>query len=297
MPAAYFHEQCALRALELLPQGDSDRIVAELPAYLIGSLGPDLLFFNGILPPFRSHKPNHTGVALHAQGGHIMAKELLRQGAQAGQAARAWALGYLCHWASDAAVHPYILSRSGEFPYAHGLLEMGADTQLYQLSAQGVPRQMLSLEQIGAAQERQIAGFFCAALRAVLPGRAIGERRMRAIIADARRLHRVLYSPDGKRFGRFARLERMLGKPGLITCHMPPPTVEGDPLNLARRPWRDPAEPRTERRESMTDLLHSAAQVAASRMAAFMRHWQGEISAQQVYLTFDTRRMCDGRSC
>lgn len=294
MPAAYAHQRCAEMALALLSPIDREILEANPSAYLLGAQGPDILFFYGTLPPFRNHSPNRIGVQLHRMPGQRFARELLMRGRGSDAAAATWALGYLCHWAADALLHPYILSRQYERPFAHGLLEQGADTHLYQLEREGVPRQMAFLDALKPQEARAIGILFSVAVGAALPNCLLTARQVEIAIQDARRTHAVLYSPDGKRFRRFRRLERLLRRPGLITSHMPPPVPRYDPLNLQRREFPLPNGMDAMSNQTYPELLQCAAQQTARGIQAALAYWDNRLSLDDALSVMGNARMEDG---
>ncbi len=291
MPAAYAHDIAALRAKEMLAGESPAWLDAEMPSFLLGAQGPDLFFFYGIFPPWRTHALNLDGAALHGQSGALWARALLRYCARAGATARAWTLGYLCHWSTDAACHPYVRSRERERPYAHGLLEMGADTMLFRArGGKGTPRHLAYIADIDAMGREELAQMFAATVPDALPGRRVGIAEARRNFADAHRLHSFLYSPDGRRYRAIGRLEGLLGKRGLVTGHLPPVIPEmDDPLNERHAAWG--CEGRT---DSYPELIEAAAGRAAGWMKLALAYWEGKTALEDALVPMGNLRMEDG---
>ncbi len=291
MPAAYAHDIAALRAAELLGEDCPAWLDGERPAYLLGAQGPDVFFYGGVLPPWRRHYINFDGFRLHAQSGAQWGGALLAYCKDAANTARAWTLGYLCHWAVDAACHPYVLSREGEMPGAHGLIEMGADTLLYrQRGGEGVPRHLAYLSDLTKDRIDALCAMFARTLPEALPGRRVSLRQMRNVIFDAGRLYGFLHSPDGKRYRKLERIERLIGKPHLLSSHLPPLDMHiPDPLNTERRAF-DGGDTST-----YAELLEKGAKNAARSQRLALRLWRGELDLGEALSSMGSLRMEDGQ--
>lgn len=152
MPSFYLHERTALMAL-------AD--VGERAELALGALGPDVLYFNMGL--------RALGKRLHGERTGEFLLTLMRECASSA-AGRAYALGFVSHYAADAVFHPFVyaLSMTGQGYSAlrHMAAERALDAWLRNLSH--VPR--LGAPEAGVLDE--IAGLLWRALDSWLPGAA-----------------------------------------------------------------------------------------------------------------------------
>lgn len=106
MPSLITHHLIARKVLRT----DAAQYIERPDAFLIGALGPDILFFHRVFP-WQIGKPMHrAGVALHTMStGRLL--ELCRALAATTyprDVAHSVVLGILCHYAGDRTLHPYV---------------------------------------------------------------------------------------------------------------------------------------------------------------------------------------------
>lgn len=114
MPAILTHDFFGRDALDVLSQHTDAHTLDECDAFLLGNQGPDPLFFLAIHPSLhawrklgsRMHK-EHTSELICALSG---ATGVLKEHEQA--IGRAYAQGFLCHYALDSSAHPLVYSRT-----------------------------------------------------------------------------------------------------------------------------------------------------------------------------------------
>ena len=266
MPASYLHQAVARAAA-----GGS-------PAALAGAEGPDPLFYcfhhaKGAPLPFA------LGSRLHKSRTGAFLLSLLR-GAKT-PAQRDYALGFLTHYATDTAFHPFVYAHSNapDSKYStnlHCTLEHALDAWLYREEGHetGTPRHMAGVAALRPAECAEIAELLCTAVVETYPDVRVQPAFFLRALKDSAALTRILHSPGGTKYAVFGALARPFGLKKTVHAHMVPTRLpEGDFLNLARSAWESPFEP-GERRDSVPELLVAA----KSRAKAF-------VSAGRAYLT------------
>lgn len=234
----------------------------ELAPYQWGLQGPDPLFFLSSTAPAggRMHRGAPEGMVA------AMTEQLLSlpEGPQRATAT-AWLAGFLCHYALDRTVHPYVLSQLEEMerqlPGASGNAchyqietDMDIDLSLFVGKPAGKvdPSRGMALT---PWQKELLAGMLAAGARAkgaVLPVPVLARAMDHMAVAE-----RVIFH-GGRPVWTAARgLELLLGKRGQYTGHIKCRRPRWDSLNLGRREWMDPWTGAV-RRESVPELLQEA---------------------------------------
>jgi|AGTN01.1.fsa_nt_gi hypothetical protein len=114
MPALIFHNYFARRIFEILPPVARRAAEKENKAYLLGSQGPDVLFY------LRYYKPpiNLLGSRIHEYGNQYSffqrAGEYARE--KNSDVLNAYLAGFICHYALDRNFHPYVFFREKDLP-------------------------------------------------------------------------------------------------------------------------------------------------------------------------------------
>ena len=107
MPSTYAHRRFGTNVLEHLPDELRAQLEQNRELYDIGLHGPDLLFY------YHAAKSNPVGAlgnAMHEEPGRVFfdrARRVVHCEADR-DAALAYALGFVCHFALDSTCHPYV---------------------------------------------------------------------------------------------------------------------------------------------------------------------------------------------
>ncbi len=159
MPAAYAHKKFGIEVFHALSSDTKERIRRNLPYYLIGLHGPDILFF---------HYPENNGaIAAYASTLHhssfrefySRAKKILKY--EASEEKFAYLCGVLCHLYLDAFCHPYVVWATESYGVTHGKLEMELERSLLEQDGCN-PLTYPTTAHIGISREyaRHIAPFY-----------------------------------------------------------------------------------------------------------------------------------------
>ncbi len=127
MPDYFAHIQFGQTVLGVLPASLQSTIRAELEAFQIGCLGPDILFF---YHPLIHTPPSAEGHTLHKLSALPVFQRLLDSVRQDLPMSRGYSAGFLCHLAADSAAHSYIDVKVTEGKITHLAIESELDRYL-----------------------------------------------------------------------------------------------------------------------------------------------------------------------
>ena len=131
MPSTYAHRRFGADVLVQLPRELREKITPYRPLYDMGLHGPDLMFYYRAL---QSNPVNRLGNAMHEQPGRVFftrARGVVNT-ARNKNAALAYALGFVCHFALDSTCHPYVERYTRESGVSHCEIETEFDNALMQ---------------------------------------------------------------------------------------------------------------------------------------------------------------------
>ena len=129
MPSTYAHRRFGTNVLEHLPDELRAQLEQNRELYDIGLHGPDLLFY------YHAAKSNPVGAlgnAMHEEPGRVFfdwARRVVHCEADR-DAALAYALGFVCHFALDSTCHPYVEQFTRESGVTHCEIETEFDNML-----------------------------------------------------------------------------------------------------------------------------------------------------------------------
>lgn len=293
MPASYLHEVIARESRRLLREERSDPLTGLLEkreaAFLTGTLGPDPFFFYRFFYRAENRRALCLGIRLHCEYTSDFLLALLRRAGaepEAGsEAARAYALGFLSHYAADTVVHPFVYARSfdrdGRYSTnLHCGLEAAMDTAAHrEQGGRGIPRRMGGIAALTQADVQAIAPALTGAVGEVFPDMAVGAEAARDSFRWALRINRLLHSPSGVKRRILSWLAALLGKPGLVEAHALPRRLPAwDFANRSSLAWSSPWTPGEPSRQTLAELTESAARRGAELMSLAGALWRGEIS-------------------
>ena len=277
MPAAISH---TLMAETVLKQWDGSSVVKD--AFLLGSQGPDFLFFHRL--PMRKGTPLFRyGSALHRTHACLILQKMrqyLEDHPENHDVILSYCLGFLCHYSLDRTAHPFILSgvewwssqpKAMSKPLIHSYLETLLDVILLRRE-KGIAPVDFPLKQVipkSPALWNQAGELYAYLLRELYQVDESSACLTQAV-HDARTCMGILH--DGTSFKRpaFQMLERILCKGPLVSSHIRPlmEPDDYDYANLEHAIWRAPGQ-ETDREESFFDLFDRSVKEALCLMDAF----------------------------
>lgn len=256
MPFNYAHALFALSAAAASTTAAG--VIAACPAACrAGAMGPDP-YFADTMPKPLLHK-NRAALAgqMHQTDGRVLLAACFTHADT--PVKRAYALGFLCHFTLDSNAHAYIFSR---FPgAAHTPGEMHMDLPLAALLGKETliqpPQRFFRLT---SNELREIDALHADIVH------TLWHEESRGVFARSYRkwiylVNRLAFDPRGGKRRFFGRLERWLGRPGLISGWLvtnDPNDAPLDPMNLSHSPWAATWAPDELRHESFIDLFNAA---------------------------------------
>lgn len=129
MPSTYAHRRFGADVLQQLPADLQEKIGQNRALFDVGLHGPDLLFY------YHAAKSNPVGAlgnAMHEKPGRVFFDRArgVVQKAKDRDAALAYALGFVCHFALDSTCHPYVEVCTRQSGVSHCEIETEFDDML-----------------------------------------------------------------------------------------------------------------------------------------------------------------------
>ena len=250
-----------------LPLGESLGCFSDAESrqlFLLGCLGPDVYFFDRLPPtPFRPNQKKH-GNRLHHLPCDALATALLTR---SDGALRPYVYGFLTHIALDSTLHPYVCSRYHGLD--HSRFEGDIDAALYaRIRDDAVYRRLFFRPAKLDALDALLTDVSLALVGVGCPGAY--RRSVRKLL----RLYPLLFDPDGKRFRRISRIERLFRKEGAVSGFLlaAPRSYFDDCMNERRAVWYAKPFPDVPRTETVDELFESARALAGSLIRAAQRN-------------------------
>lgn len=289
MPEGYTHVRTAQKAAHAI------HYKLQCPAaFAAGANGPDSFFcyevwkngqnrtYNLPLLGNRMHE-DKTGAFLLALLHHTHT-----------QAQIEYTLGFLCHYAADTVMHPYVVfvSSPGQ-PYGmkggHGYFEIALDSTLHaeDTGVSEVPADDSSPVPVGQ-DLAEIAALLHQCILEVY-GQDISVEALADSFYYTYRLRRLFTSRHGVRRAFYWVLELFFGGRGFITGHVSPAHLK---LNLPED-WTDPATGE-ERHGGAFALLKDAQHRCELFMTAALGHWMGKLDEKILEKTLGSMSYITG---
>lgn len=210
------------------------------------------------------------------------------------QAQIEYTLGFLCHYAADTIMHPYVVfvSSPGQ-PYGmkggHGYFEIALDSTLHaeDTGVSEVPADDSSPVPVGQ-DLAEIAALLHQCILEVY-GQDISVEALADSFYYTYRLRRLFTSRHGVRRAFYWVLELFFGGRGFITGHVSPAHLK---LNLPED-WTDPATGE-ERHGGAFALLKDAQHRCELFMTAALGHWMGKLDEEILEKTLGSMSYITG---
>lgn len=226
MPSTYAHLRLGREVLRRLEGRDGDVCTAHEDLFLIGLHGPDVLFYYDAL---HRNPVSAIGFAMHDRPGREFFTHAREAVSETGDAGRAYAYGFACHFALDSEAHPYI----EDYIHAHGVAHTAIEGEF--------DRMLLERDGIEPARA-YLAGHIstdadgCAVIARFLPD--VTAEQVAKALDDMRRYNRLLVAPGRLKRGLIEHELRKTGNyddmVGLILRNEPDPRCEESDAALDR---------------------------------------------------------------
>lgn len=300
------HDLLGEQALALFPAAAQHAAALRPAAYRWGLQGPDPLFFHKVYAGSPLHK---TGNRLHSEKTDelftVLAEAVHRLTGSAHEIAEAYFYGFLCHYALDSAIHPYVYYRQyeciqsmpNENPSAiHCRIETDIDTALYAHFKGGKITEADPTLPYRLSDEETavLAVLLHHVIRQVLDEQA-PTAELRPCFAEMLACQRLFYLGNRPLTGSARRLELLLRKGPLLSSHLKGDAPQWDCLNESGKPWYNLWAPQEIRTDSVLDLFESAklraASLASNYAAQFDAGWMLNISYYDPFDNGNYKRM------
>ena len=284
MPEGYTHVRTARQAAAAI------HYKIQCPeAFAAGANGPDSFFCYEVwkkrtnrhydLPGLgnRMHEEK-TGAFLYSLCRHVKTRPQVE-----------YALGFLCHYATDTVVHPFVCAMCEPgAPYAgkggHGYFEIALDSTLH---AEDTGVSLVPADDCCPLLTGQDLAEVAALLRAALY-ETYGLQVSAECLADAfyyfHRVRRLFTSRHGVRRAAFYVAETFFGGRGFLTGHVSPRALA---LDLPDD-WTDPATGE-QRHGGAFALLKQAEKCSALYMTGALQHWMGVLPQSDMVRLLGSR--------
>ncbi len=219
----YAHQYNARNALAI--SGYEPR---NLNAFILGANGPDPLFCYQMYNPFRRYHLSRLGTVMHNERTGLFLKNLFRMAATDAQ--KDYCLGFLCHYALDSTIHPYVNFVTAAYgspyniPSGHGYFESALDSYLSSVETGNAAADVDAYcPEMPKEQLVQIVSLFKKAVDATYPEHHYPRREFATAFKDFRTIKKLFFSPSKLHFPIAYMAERALGfKEGFVMSHMQP---------------------------------------------------------------------------
>ena len=285
MPYNFTHALVGLTALKQSNEAVSALVAANMGEFLIGTMGPDPYFGDGMPRPLFTRARVDLAQKLHETDMRTIFTAMLPL-AQAGAPCRAYALGFLCHFLLDTNAHPYIEAR---YPGSlHTPSEIQIDLMMTaRLAFPGVPEKPRKFYHTDHLGELDALHTTLAARLYQTSSHGVFSRSFRKWIL----VNSLSFDPKNHKLRFFSALERLFHREGKLTGYLvsrhPDPN---DRLNLSHAGWRAPWATNVERAESFVDLFDCACAEGAALLNAALAALDGG-SIDEALLLIGARRM------
>lgn len=291
------HDLLGEYALRVFPAAAQREAALHPAAFRWGLQGPDPLFFHKV---YRGSPLHQTGARLHEEKTDalfaVFAESVNRLTGSAHHIAAAYFYGFLCHYALDSTLHPYIYCRQHECLTAmpnenpntiHFQIESDIDCALFDKFKGDHLRLPVEAYQLTDEETAVLAVILHHLIHRVLH-EDVPTRELRPSFAKMLAYQRLFFQ-GGRVLRSPARMvERILKKGALLTSHIKVGLPQWDALNESHSAWCNLWQPDIICTESVLDLFElardKAAELASSYSAQFDSGWMLNLS---YYNPFD----------
>ena len=163
MPSTYAHYVFGKNMLKRFPEEIAALAQAHRQLYDIGLHGPDILFYYHALT---RNKVNSVGFGTHERPAKEFFAPAKDAAARGGDAARAYLLGFLCHFALDVTCHGYIENKIAVSDVRHTEIESEFDRYLLEKEGKDALSAKLTGHIFATAENARVIAPFFAGLTA-----------------------------------------------------------------------------------------------------------------------------------
>jgi len=212
----------------------------------------------------------------------------------------AYVAGYICHWALDMSVHPYVFYSTGNSQESAGLSHQLFETYIdyrvikdNELDTEDYASYRLIANKEHA--DGKIAELYFGVLHDVY-GLNVTKKEITDSINDFRKVHKLLWDPQGKRYGFVERLENAFGLQGFGTTMMLPREYDSemDAINDRKAEWHNVADYEITSNETFYEMAKKAIGEGITLLTLFDRYMKGDIEVEALLEDINDRSFFTG---
>ena len=278
MPDSYAHKynaKCALQIANYKPRNYN--------AFILGCNGPDVFYYYRKTDPFRTKSMSSLSRLLHNSRTGLFLQNMFRFAQTNTQ--KDFCLGWLCHYAMDAVVHPYInyVTTAYGSPFniemGHSFFESALDSQI-SLHETGFPAANPEeyLPEIGKMHIDQIITLVKQAVDATYPEEKFDRADYMQAYTDFKKLRKLMYAPNTLDFVYAKIMEKFLRlKKDYIVSRIQPCRMEIKNIGV----WRN--NPMGFFCDStIGELIDKANHTSADHIAAGLKYFDGVYNSRDL---------------
>ena len=284
IPNVVTHGLMALDVYNKLEDSEVRNAIAKHPkAYLLGSNGPDILFYYKVFP-WQDQKLNKKvslyGNAVHERSINDFYSHALEfinsiKDTNRKSILISYLAGHLMHWALDTLAHPFVFYRSGkiegETKYWHFRYESMIDSLMLAYVKRKNMNKVNITEFVNVSQEerRVIASFYQMMLSDVFEIDTSPQVIDEAIVG-MKNILKFLYDPRNITTPVIKKLEKKLAEPWAFSSHIVNSQLDmhHDILNLSKETWSNPTNIEETSNESFVELYDQSVDLGLTLITA-----------------------------
>ena len=276
------HHLFGEQSLAVFPAPVQELVDKHPVSFRWGCQGPDPLFYRKILLGSPLHK---LGNRMHSEKTDELFAALARGvhdlTGESREIAAAYFYGFVCHYALDSEVNPYVYCRQEQLRGAepklnasavHCQIETDIDYLLYEKAYQAPATDFRPEDYyvLPPAEQAVLAVLLHAVLQSVY-GVDVPTRDLRRSFEEMLTWEKFFYADKRRTYRTAQRLERLAGRGAILTGHMKVERPAWDALNEEHAPWHNlwtPDQPRTDSLPELFGLARIRAAALAGQYAA-----------------------------
>ncbi|WP_232505389.1 zinc dependent phospholipase C family protein [Erysipelothrix larvae] len=291
MPNVVTHGLMALDVYNQLPPSTIKTAIKAHPkAYLLGSNGPDILFYYNVFPwqdQTLNKKVADYGNHVHSYKVDAFYNEAVSFINRLPDGKRktiltAYLAGHLMHWSLDSTAHPFVFYRSGEIAGDTRFWHYRYESMLDSLMVLYVKRRkMTSLHatrfvDVSDDERRIIASFYSVMLERVFDIREDSEV-IDSAIESMKKILVYLYDPRNIKLPLIKEYEKRFGEPWAFSSHLVSSDIDAkyDVLNLKHETWCNPTNAEDISTQSFVDLYNESIDLGIDGLSVLQELFDG----------------------
>lgn len=294
MPGLITHNLVALSAIEKIG-------TADISAFLLGALGPDVCYFHRAMP-WQMGTLRNFGKKMHYSDPNklfaAMNDIVLKND---NPSVKSFVEGFLCHYALDSTVHPFVYAAIPRYKddknvkynnsFIHNLIEYKTDA-LILMKNKGKRIKTLDLKSVISTETKAVsaASFVMASVvNELFADKPVCQNKFIRAYADLSYNTLRMQKVDNARVKNLSDIENLFHiGPALSPLFWGEPDYSYDYMNLEHKSWANPNEPDVMFNDSYIDLTENAVdytcELVTKLRAALDRGEKAEYSLDKLFV-------------